>query len=146
MGFRTVMITADTGLDVPKWFVDKWKEGFNISQYPANSLGETKGKVFKLPISSKYERKFYSSKDEEIFIDLQKVLNEQIERGEAWLKEFEIVLFHECDGITKVHIGTDFIRMYEPQEWEEVDEISHDYCYGCSTPTPKDSSNAGEAR
>lgn len=37
-------------------------------------------------------------------------------------------------GITKVHIGKDFIRMYEPEEWHEVEEITHNYCYGCSTP------------
>jgi hypothetical protein len=134
MGFRTLMMTADTGLDLPQWFVDKWGEGFNIGQYPKGSRGEADGKTWSLPVTSKGERKFYSSKDEEIFADLQKALNEQLKRGDQWLKDFEIVLLHECDGITKVHIGTDFIKMYEPEDWHEVEEITHNYCYGCSTP------------
>ena len=84
-----------------------------------------------MPIASKFERKYYASKDEEIFTDLQKAL---VENEDGYLKDFELVLLHECDGITKVHIGKDFIRMYEPEDWHEVDGITHDYCYGCSTP------------
>lgn len=126
MGFRTLMMTSDYHLDIPQWFVDKWKDQFHFGGYTKDNV------TYKnMPIASKFERKFYSSKDEDIFKDLQIVLNEQ---GENGLKDFEIVLFHECDGVTKVHIGKDFIRMYEPSEWHEVDGIEHNYCYGCSTP------------
>lgn len=136
MGFRTVMITADYHLDIPQWFVDKWQHDFHFGSY------ERDGVRFKnMPIASKFERKFYASKGEEIFTDLQQVLNEQDEDG---LRDFEIVLFHECDGVTKTHIGRDFIRMYEPSEWHEVDGITHDYCYGCSTPESTPTSKEGK--
>ncbi|MEV0297450.1 hypothetical protein [Nocardia sp. NPDC050710] len=43
----------------------------------------------------------------------------------------ELILLHECGGITKVHITRDRIRMAEPTGWREVDEIEHWFC-GCS--------------
>lgn len=132
MGFRTVMITADTGMELPKWFLNKWDKQFHFGVSRLDDEG--KQVLNTMPIASKFERKYYASKEEDIFTDLQKALKEN---KEPYPEEFEIVLFHECDGITKVHIGKDFIRMYEPQQWEVVDEITHDYCYGCSTPSKK---------
>ena len=124
MGFRTTFTSEDYYLPLPKWFVKKYKGRINMYK---NSKGN-----MDFPISSVVERKFYDGKDDELFIDLQKVLNES---KETRLDDFQICLFHECGGITKVHIGGDFIRFYEPRgEWIEVDDITHDYCYGCSDP------------
>ena len=122
MGFRSMLATESTGLKLPKWFVDKWQNFYNIN--------DQQDEVY-LPITSKIESKYYQSADEDIFIDLQRVLVESDWEGD----DFEIVLFHECGGITKVHIGKDFIKLYEPEGCHEVDAITHNYCYGCSSPT-----------
>lgn len=126
MGFRSVMITEDTALTIPQWFVDKWQDELNLTTHTKDEV-----RYSNLPISSKFERKFYADKKEELFIDLQQLLKET---REPHINDIEIVLFHECAGITKVHIGEDFIRMYEPQGWHEVEGVTHNYCYGCSTP------------
>jgi hypothetical protein len=48
----SVLISADYHLPLPKWFTDKYKGQLNFSK--ANG-----DKVNNLPISSKFERKFY---------------------------------------------------------------------------------------
>ncbi|MFF2554989.1 hypothetical protein ACFVUS_28575 [Nocardia sp. NPDC058058] len=52
----------------------------------------------------------------------------------SWSHNVELILFHECGGITKVMVTRDRIRMAEPTGWSEVDEIEHWYC-GCSLDT-----------
>lgn len=128
MGFRTTFVSEDYFLPLSGWFVDKYADSIHMSKTP---LLEGEEPTAKLPISSKFERKFYSGKDDELFVDLQRVLNEQIN---GRLDDFEIVLFHECTGITKVHIFKDRILMYEPQNWKIVEDITHSYSNGCSAP------------
>lgn len=120
MGFRSTMTTEHIYMELPQWFVDKHKD-LHIHQ-PDN------GK-YTLPLSYKFEHKWHT----EFLEDLQKVLKEQ-EQPER-IDDVELILFHECDGITKVKVSKDKISYYEPQEWYEVDNITHNYCYGCSEPT-----------
>jgi hypothetical protein len=112
-------------------FLENYFKNEEINYFhPYDYFVDEEGKS-NLHLSSKWERKFYASKEDELFTDLQKVLA----LDEWWKdKDFEIVLLHECDGITKVRITADTIQMFEPQDWEEVDHITHSYCYGCSTP------------
>jgi len=129
MGFRTMAMTADYRIELPEWFIEKHTD--------MNHATSGEGKP-SLPLTSKFERKFYASKDDELFTDLQKVI-----AADKWWndKDLEIVLFHECDGITKVRITASTIQMFEPQKWEEVDHITHSYCYGCSTPDERGEAN-----
>ena len=113
------MMTEDfQGVEIPSWFLGKYPQ----YHYSWNSYKPL------LSIASRSERKFYSAfKEEELFTDLQKVIVEV---------EFDsvltVVLLHECGGVTLVHISKDNITGREPTEWKEVDEVQHDYCYGCS--------------
>jgi hypothetical protein len=107
-------------IELPEWFVEKYQGGMH--------LGERDGKA-SLPIVTKFERKFYAGKEDELFVDFQQVLREQPGRfrdGDG----VEFVLFHECSGITMVRVGANFIRMYEPEGWREVEDITHGYACG----------------
>ncbi len=121
MGFRTVVISEDRPLTLPLWFVEA---------HPELHFGNNEDGSSRLPIASRFERKFYGSKDDQLFLDLQRVLNE----SPSWIDNVELILFHECGGITKVLVTRDRIRMAEPTGWSEVDEIEHWFC-GCSLDT-----------
>lgn len=43
-----------------------------------------------------------------------------------------LVWLHECGGITRIEIHNDRILWSEPEEWKKVDNITHEYCNGCS--------------
>ncbi|WP_280266802.1 hypothetical protein [Nocardia wallacei] len=118
MGFRTVIISEDAYVSLPRWFVDK-----HTDLHVGTLLDGTPS----LPLSSRFERKFYASKDDSLFLDLQQVLRD-LDHPHA----IDLVLFHECGGITKVSVSRERIRMSEPAQWQEVDAITHNYCYGCS--------------
>jgi hypothetical protein len=123
MGFRTTMTTEDLGgIRLPKWFVEKWKDDFNFGEHEYQKPPYDKGTML---ISTKNERKFYFGKDQEILKDIQKVCKEND------IEKFVVVLLHECGGITRVEIGKE-IRFSEPTGWDEVEDITHDSCYGCS--------------
>ncbi|MEC3918608.1 hypothetical protein [Nocardia sp. CDC160] len=116
-----MVISEDLPIALPLWFVEAHPELHFRSDADGSS---------RLPIASRSERKFYSSKDDPLFLDLQRVLNET----PSWSHNVELILFHECGGITKVLVTRDRIRMAEPTGWSEVDEIEHWFC-GCSFDT-----------
>jgi len=118
MGFRSTFITEDLGgIKLPQWFLEKYKDAKGLVPHEDG-----------LCVALVSERKFYQSLDEtEIFLDLQKVLKEKsVSTGLA------VVLMHECGGVTLVNITENSIKGKEPSEWEEVDSVMHNYCYGCS--------------
>jgi hypothetical protein len=126
MGFRTTITTEDlSGVKLPKWFVEKWKRYYNFGEHK-RLFGNPYYRKDTLLISSKCEVKMYEGKDEEIFTDIQKICKKKN------IDTFIAVMLHECGGITRVQIEKDKIRLSEPTGWEEVEEITHDYCYGCS--------------
>jgi hypothetical protein len=127
MGFRTLAMSEACWIELPAWFVEKYQGAMHF--------GDRDGKP-SLPIVTKFERKFYANKEDALFTDFQRVLKELPDtyrfRDEDGV---EFVLFHECGGITKVKVGGSFIRMCEPSRgWEEVEGITHHYCYECSKP------------
>lgn len=106
------------GVEVPEWFISKYPQ-YHYSWNTYRPL---------LSIASRSERKFYQPlKETELFTDLQKVLVET-----EFDSTLTVVLLHECGGITLVHITKDKITGREPTAWKEVEEVQHDYCYGCS--------------
>ena len=128
MGFRSTLITEDIALECPAWFKKKWKDQLNFS----DKLKRFTNQGFVFPISSKLEAKTYGQWLE-LEEDLQKVLNEQDR-----IEDLVLVYLHECGGITRVEIHKDAIYYSEPAGWNVVDQVSHDYCYGCSdVPKPK---------
>lgn len=131
MGFRSTMTTEHIWLEMPDWFVKK-HEDLHIGEVPHGSFFKEEfwGKRM-LPISYKFEHKFH----DEFLEDLQRVLREQPEVDKEEKRDnVELILFHECDGVTRVRVWPDRIQYFEPQDWEEVDDITHNYCYGCSEP------------
>lgn len=125
MGFRSVLFTGDEHIPVPQWFLDK---------HPALiALGEVDGKPG-FPIGSKWETKFYDDFiTDERLLDLQKIL---IEHGEPD-RHLDVILLHECGGITKVWISPTHIIGSEPGEWDATENVTHSYCYGCSDVQPE---------
>jgi hypothetical protein len=117
MGFRTTFVTEHTAYNtpLPEWFTDK---------YPNWSYN---GEKNCLGFAQVYESKFYDKfSEDERFLDIQKVLKE------LKLTDIVIVLLHECGGITRVKITQNSISAREPKDWKEVEQVEHDYCYGCS--------------
>lgn len=125
VGFRSVFITEDTGLDLPAWFLDKWREWWHFHEYEVDGQ-----KKLGLPCSSKFEHKIYNL--DGWHEDLQRVLRENTE---SIYKDHKLVLvwLHECNGVSRVEITRDKIVWTEPTGWEiQEDGPSHSYCYGCS--------------
>ena len=120
MGFRTVFITNDNGYRWPQWFRDKYESTVNIPECGC--------------ISSKHEGKMYLTY-EDLCDDLQKCLfTKENER----YKDIELVMMHECGGITKVQIYKDKILEAIPDSWYPIDdnEKIHGHsewcCDGCT--------------
>lgn len=115
MGFRSVLITEDNALKIPEWFIIKYAKVLHFSDGG-------------LPISSQYEFKTYFEMWPELLTDFQKVLVE----NDALYDKLDLILLHECGGITRYEVYRDKILINEPESWRKVDDVTHDYCYGCS--------------
>lgn len=128
MGFRSNFITEDMrGVEVPRWFVEKYPD-----HRPWHNAETDK---YYFPIVQPWESKFYRRLDEtEVFKDIQKILQEHPDKN--WSAEIALILLHECGGITRVKITRDSITGREPTAWKEVENVEHDYCYGCSDAPP----------
>jgi len=121
MGFRSTLTSGDLGgVNLPKWFIDKYKDNY---YFGIKTRMASKNHLF---ISSKFESKYYSGKEEDVFLDLQRVIKE------IDISKFVLVLLHECGGITRVQVEKNKIFLSEPTDWKEIEEITHNYCYGCS--------------
>lgn len=100
MGYRTTFVSQDYYEDLPEWFVEKWKDYINF--------GEHRNKKPSWPISSKWERKFYSGTDEDLFLDVARILRENTDPVWAGYG-IEFVLMHEDGEVTKVKVEKDKI-------------------------------------
>jgi hypothetical protein len=121
MGFRSTYISEDHAIDYPQWFRDKY----------AVSTG---GVIYSV-CETKYPN--------EVAQDCWKALKE-IEWFEKDTDiDFNIVVLHECGGVTKVQMGRDYMTIGYPSDWtidqhltEEHEyaraQAGHMYCYGCS--------------
>jgi hypothetical protein len=118
MGFRSTFTTEDYGINWPEWFKVKYKDSI---YFPDTTGG----------LSSKMECKIYG-----IWIDLiddiYEVLNYNQFFKSTCIRNFIVVFLHECGGITRYQIEKDRIIITEPIDWNIVDGVTHNYCYGCS--------------
>lgn len=129
MGFRSTLITEDNCLEIQPWFYEKHKDRLHFGQHQDKPS---------LPLASKYEFKTYFEWwSDELLPDIQRLIKENTHYK---VEEIEMVLFHECCGITKVIVSEKEIKYLEPHIWEAVDDVTHNYCYGCSEET-KDSAS-----
>lgn len=117
MGFYSTFVTEDAYIEWPDWFIEKYKDWVYFKD---NKSGL---------ISSKQESKTYSTW-EDLPEDIQKVLKESSEWD--YKDNFILVYLHECGGITRCQINGFSITWSEPETWKEVDDVTHNYCYGCS--------------
>ncbi len=101
MGYRSTFVSEHIYVSLPEWFVEKYKNSVNFYVRPEGLYGGGAGELT-MPISSKYERKFYSSAEEEIFVDLSKVLRELDEKEH--IRNIRIALMHEDGEIDRVTI------------------------------------------
>jgi hypothetical protein len=108
MGYRSTFVTEDLYFLVPEWFVEKW---------PNIHYGEDDGKPA-FPLAAKFERKFYSGAEDELFIDIARVLKEN---PDNYPVEATLVLLHEDGEVDRVIISPDKITLqgslkYDPED------------------------------
>ncbi len=123
MGFRSTLITQHyRGIKVPDWYTEK--HNYLVALGRDNEGNKT------FPIASISEAKYYSDfNTDERFLDIQKILKENdVSFG------MDIVLLHECGGVTHILVSATEITANEPSSWNDVQEVNHDYCYSCSEP------------
>lgn len=111
MGFRSTFVSSDFKNNWPDWFVEKYPNIY------ANS--DNKG-----VLCSKFEIKAYF--EDEFFTDIQKAIGWEI------IDKFVLVYLHECGGISRVQVNKNNILISEPTDWENKEDFTHWYCYGCS--------------
>lgn len=122
MGFRSILATEHTGFKISDEFRSEY-QWLNIPEQDKD--GRCYG-----AITGKREVKFYDKISEtKVFKDLQAQLTPDTEH---YKPSIVLVLLHECGGLTRVEITNSYIKASEPTEWEEVESVGHDYCYGCS--------------
>lgn len=101
MGYRSTFVSEHIYVPLPEWFIEKYKNSVHFYVRPEGLYGGGAGELT-MPISSKYERKFYNSAEEEIFVDLSKVLRELDDREHVG--NIIIALMHEDGEIDRVTI------------------------------------------
>lgn len=118
MGFRSTFVTEDRGtVKLPPEFVEKWSKNVNFHEDGG------------LPMSSKWEAKLYGG-----FPHSWDTFIEELQAAYPWDETslpLRMVFLHDCGGITAMELTREGIRCYEPAEWVEVRDVSHDY--GCGT-------------
>ena len=108
MGYRTTFVTEDLYFVTPDWFNEKW---------PNISYGECDDKKG-FPLASTFERKFYAGVEDELFIDLARVMRENTER---YPKEVTLVLLHEDGQVDKVIITPEKITLQGSLKFDPED-------------------------
>lgn len=114
MGFRSTLTTEDTIVEWPAWFRDKYAETITFRAGGTGALhsvraAKTSGTWGALP--------------------------EDIQRAIDWgtySQCFVLLYLHECGGVTRCEIHKDAIKWSEPESWRSVEDVEHNYCYGCS--------------
>lgn len=97
MGYRSTFVTDDQSLELPQWFVDKWKDSVYINEKHT------------LPISSRFEMKEYGFFGD-VKYDLQKVLKE----GARWPDHtIHLMLLHEDGAATQYVVGVNTIEQFD---------------------------------
>lgn len=101
MGYRSTFVTEDLYVELPDWFYEKYKDDINFGDHSVKYNPLLKPCF---PLSSKWERKFYAGAEDELFIDLAKVLRDNEDK---WVKEVQLVLLHEDGEVDRVIITPD---------------------------------------
>lgn len=97
MGYRSTFVTEHIYIKFPDWFIEKWKDAVHFQVRPEGLYGGGAGDLT-LPISSKFERKFYSGAEEPLFLDLARVLREHEEE----IDRLRLVIIHEDGEVDRV--------------------------------------------
>ena len=115
MGFRSTFTTEDYPIKWPEWLREKYA---NAIWFNADGVG---------PLHSIHEAKTYG-----LWAGLEKDIQTAIDWNELRKARFVLVYLHECGGITRCQIEKDAIKYSEPETWRTAEEVTHNYCYGCS--------------
>ncbi|NDZ93316.1 hypothetical protein G3I13_01895 [Streptomyces sp. SID6673] len=109
MGYRSQYMSEDIGLELPEWFVDKYKDELNFWTH-VDSGRPT------LPISSKIERKFYDLASDKLFVDIARVLQET---NSIWGGHVNVngVSLHEDGQLSKVVIAPTSVVVTHWDDW-----------------------------
>ena len=98
MGYRSTFVTEALYFETPEWFNEKWQ---------TLSYGEWDGKKG-FPLASTFERKFYYGVEDELFIDLARVIRENTE---TYPNEVTLALLHEDGEIDRITITAEKITL-----------------------------------
>jgi len=105
MGYRSVFITEDNYAALPDWFYDKYKDSINFGEHVFGNGIRSKSCF---PLSSKSERKFYQGAEDEMFIDLSRVIEEM---QDDLMESITLLLLHEDEELSNVVITADTIDL-----------------------------------
>jgi hypothetical protein len=108
MGYRSTFVTEDIYYELPEWFIEKYQDQINFSEKKLEGYDK-----LTFPLSSKYERKFYSGAEDELFVDLAKMLQQVTE---SYPRDITIALMHEDGEIDRVIITPEKVTIQRSLE------------------------------
>lgn len=118
MGYRASAITEHTGLNIPQWFSDKWKDQLSIPIYKGAWYKKEYIGRPRTPIAYLHERKYHH----DILEDLQKCVAEDKE----WSGDnLQMIMMHEDGKVNRISIYADKLVIENPTEWEVVDDLHY---------------------
>ena len=120
MGYRTTFVSEEVYIKLPEWFTEKWDYSVHFHTRPDGLYGGGAGDTT-LPISSKQERKFHMGAQDELFIDLAKVLRET---SDEWVKSIDIVMMHEDGMVDKVIVHPDRVVLQRSLRYDSEDDYN----------------------
>ena len=121
MGYRTTFVSEHLYIPIPDWFLKKYQDSVHFYyDRPVEIYGGGEGKLT-FPISSQYERKFYSGAEDELFLDIAKVLRET---NETLIKDINIVLMHEDGEVDRVVIEPNKVTLQRSLKYDQEDDYN----------------------
>lgn len=119
MGYRTTFVTEDKYQAVPNWFYEKYKEIIQFGEHKRAWDNPVDEPAF--PLASKWERKFYLGAEDELFIDLARVMQEL---DEKYSQTLSVVLMHEDGEIDRVLITPQKITLQRSLHYDPDDDYN----------------------
>lgn len=114
------MTTSCINLKIPQWFIDKYPYLVTRNMEECDLSFQT------FPISTHHEIKFYDDWNKnDIFVDIQRIMKEYNYGYSP--DEIDVVLLHECGGVSRISISKESIIGTEPVVWKKTESSEHGY-------------------
>ena len=120
MGYRTTFVSEHLYIPIPDWFLEKYQDSVHFYIRPAGLHGGGEGSLT-FPISSQYERKFYSGAEDELFLDIARVLRNSKEK---LIRDINIVLMHEDGEVDRVIVEPNKVTLQRSLRYDKDDDYN----------------------